>query len=75
VAFSRELRVVKIHRKAIIRLDVINHFNIFLIILLSLSSDTVNVQSAVRPDTDMDTVMCGPKMWFLIITERKVHVS
>jgi hypothetical protein len=42
------------NRTAIIRLGVINHFRVFLKLLLSLSSDTVNVQNADSPDMDMD---------------------
>jgi len=41
--------------------------------LLSLSSDTVNVQNADCLDMDRD--VGGAKMWSLIMTERKVHVS
>jgi hypothetical protein len=62
------------HRRAIIRLGVINHFRVFLISLLSLSSDTVNVQNADCPDMDMDRVrlllMGGGKMWLLNMTVR-----
>jgi hypothetical protein len=66
-------------RNAIIRLGVINHFRVFLKFLLSLSSDTVNVQNADSPDMDMDRIrpllMGGSKTWLLNITEREVHVS
>ena len=62
-------------RRAIIMLSVINHFRVFLKFLLSLSSDTVNVQNAECPDMDMDRVtsllMGGAKMWLLNMTESK----
>jgi len=67
------------HRTAIIRLGVINNFKIFLKFLLSLSADTVNVQNADCPDVDMDRIrsllMGVSKIWLLITTERKIHVS
>jgi hypothetical protein len=61
-------------RRAIIRLGVINHFRVFLISLLSLSSDTVNIQNADCPDVDIDRVrslnMGGGKLWLLSMTVR-----
>ena len=67
------------HRTAIIRLGVINHFRVFLKSLLSLSSDTVNVQNADSPDMDMDRVrsllMGAAIMLLLTVTEREAHVS